>query len=216
MGSLQRCKRSDNKQRTVELRWGIFCENLTYILYLRAVTNIPIQTLIISPWLSFRKMIISQLELGPPLSHPVYLIVLPLWNRELLKTAAPLPPKPPAVSITELFQWDGKMFITAWLLDMIDSCLIEKLRMYSSVSHFLDLKGRHFCTCNILRLKGSSICRLHNQAQVEFIRNNKPVTTPLIDRSGHPVYLIILPLWNHKLLKTEVAVLVNEMGVLYR
>ena len=38
----------------------------TYFLFLRAVVNIPIQTLIISPWLLFRKMIISQLELGPP------------------------------------------------------------------------------------------------------------------------------------------------------
>ena len=36
----------------------------TYFLFLRAVVNIPIQTLIISPWLLFRKMIISQLELG--------------------------------------------------------------------------------------------------------------------------------------------------------
>ena len=45
-------------------RWGISIENLTYFLFLRAVVNIPIQTSIISPWLIFRKMIISQLELG--------------------------------------------------------------------------------------------------------------------------------------------------------
>ena len=38
-------------------------------LFLRAVINIPIKTLIISPWLFFRKMIISQLELGPLLSR---------------------------------------------------------------------------------------------------------------------------------------------------
>ena len=38
--------------------WRIF-------LFLRAVVNIPIQTLIIPPWLLLRKMIISQLELGP-------------------------------------------------------------------------------------------------------------------------------------------------------
>ena len=37
-------------------------------LFLRAVINIPIKTLIISPWLFFRKMIISQLEVGPLLS----------------------------------------------------------------------------------------------------------------------------------------------------
>ena len=39
--------------------WRIF-------LFLRAVVNIPIQTLIIPPWLLLRKMIISQLELGLP------------------------------------------------------------------------------------------------------------------------------------------------------
>ena len=38
--------------------------------FLRVVLNIPIQTLIISPWLLFRKMIISQLELGPPVVRP--------------------------------------------------------------------------------------------------------------------------------------------------
>ena len=32
MGSLQRGKRSDSKQRTLEVRWGIFCENLTYFI----------------------------------------------------------------------------------------------------------------------------------------------------------------------------------------
>ena len=35
-------------------------------LFLSAVVNIPVETLIISPWLLFPKMIISQLELGPP------------------------------------------------------------------------------------------------------------------------------------------------------
>ena len=66
MVSLQRSKRSDNKQRTVDVRWGIFCENLTsFFLFLRAVLNIPIQTHIISPWLLFCKMIISHLEYGP-------------------------------------------------------------------------------------------------------------------------------------------------------
>ena len=45
------------------------------------------------------------------------------------------------------------------------------------------LKDRQFCTSNISRLKWSSFCRLHNKAYVEFIRNNKPVTTLLIDPS---------------------------------
>ena len=44
--------------------WRIF-------LFLRAVVNIPIQTLIIPPWLLLRKMIISQLELGPPVNKQV-------------------------------------------------------------------------------------------------------------------------------------------------
>ena len=30
MGSFHQSKRSDNKQYTVEVRWGIFIENLTY------------------------------------------------------------------------------------------------------------------------------------------------------------------------------------------
>ena len=108
------------------------------------------------------------------------------------------------------------MFIMAWLLDMIDSCSIEKVHMYSSVSRFLDLKGHHFFSRDILRLKGYSISRLHNKAWVEFIRNDKPVTTPLIDQSSHPVYLIVLPLWDRGLVKKEVALLVHETGVLYR
>ena len=47
-------KRSDNNWYTVEVRWGIFIENMTvFFLFLRAVVNIPVQTLdlIISPWL---------------------------------------------------------------------------------------------------------------------------------------------------------------------
>ena len=73
MDSLQRSKRSNNRQCTVEVRWGIFIQHLTYFLFFRAVINIPIQTLIISPWLLFRKRIISQLpfdnEKGSPESR---------------------------------------------------------------------------------------------------------------------------------------------------
>ena len=46
-------------------------------LSLEAVVNIPIQTLIILPWLLFRKMIISQLELGPPVVKPN---ISQVWN----------------------------------------------------------------------------------------------------------------------------------------
>ena len=76
MGYLQRSKWSDNEQRTVEVTWGIFFVRiwLTF-LFLRAVVNIPIQTLLISPWLLFRKMIISQLELGPPVERTSLFVV---------------------------------------------------------------------------------------------------------------------------------------------
>ena len=70
---------------------------------------------------------------------------------------------------------------------MIDSCSIEKLRIYLSVTHFLFFRFRG-------RLEDTSICCSHNKAYVEFIRNNKPVTTSFVDRSTHPVYLIVLPL----------------------
>ena len=67
MGSFRQSKRLDNKRYTVEVRWGIFFLRIWRIfLFLRAVVNIPIQTLIIPPWLLLRKMIISQLELRPP------------------------------------------------------------------------------------------------------------------------------------------------------
>ena len=67
MGSFQHRKWSYNKRCNVEVRWGIFSENLTvFVLFLKVVVNIPIQTDIISPWLLLRRMIISQLELGPP------------------------------------------------------------------------------------------------------------------------------------------------------
>ena len=67
MGSFQHSKRSDNKHYTVKIRWSIFIENLTvFFLFPKTDVNIPIQTLIISTWLLFRKMIISQLEHGPP------------------------------------------------------------------------------------------------------------------------------------------------------
>ena len=72
------------------------------------------------------------------------------------------------------------LLITAWLLDRIDSCSIEKLRIYSSVTHFLFFRFRG-------RLEDTSICCSHNKAYVEFIRNNKPVTTSFVDRSSHPV-----------------------------
>ena len=75
MGSFHQSKRSDNKQYAVEVRWGIFFLRIWRIfLFLRAVVNIPIQTLIIPPWLLLRKMIISQLELGPPVGQTVKFI----------------------------------------------------------------------------------------------------------------------------------------------
>ena len=66
MGSFHQSKRSDNKHYAVEARWGIFLRIWRIFLFFRALVNIPIQTLIIPPWPLLRKMIISQLELGPP------------------------------------------------------------------------------------------------------------------------------------------------------
>ena len=43
-----------------------------YFLLLREVVNIPIQTLMISPWLLSCKMMISQLELGPPVVYSAW------------------------------------------------------------------------------------------------------------------------------------------------
>ena len=53
-----------------------------FFLFLRALVNIPKQTLIISPWLLFHNMIISQLELGPPVD---WLIELPPFCKNMLK-----------------------------------------------------------------------------------------------------------------------------------
>ena len=75
MGSFHQRKWSDNKQYAVEVRWGIFYWVWRIFSFIRAVVNIPIQTLLISPWPLLRKIIISQLELGPPV-HDVDLVSL--------------------------------------------------------------------------------------------------------------------------------------------
>ena len=61
MGSFLQSKWSDSKWYAVEVR--------CFFLSLRAVVIIPIQTLMIPPWLLLCKMIISQFELGPPVVH---------------------------------------------------------------------------------------------------------------------------------------------------
>ena len=76
MGSFQHSKRSEalycgNKMKNFYWEFDLI------LLSLEAVVNIPIQTLIILPWLLFRKMIISQLELGPPVVKPN---VSHVWN----------------------------------------------------------------------------------------------------------------------------------------
>ena len=158
----------------------------------------------------------------------------------------------PSASLINSITTPLSLLITAWLLDMIDSCSIEKLPIYSSVTHFLSFRFRGrledtsicwgcpgvpvhegipfvFITihgvmthslmfpsfvCRYTRTQ--PICCSHNKAYVEFIRNNKPVNTSFVDRSTHPVYLIVLPLWIRELLRAEVAVLAHETGVLYR
>ena len=65
MDSFHQRKRSDHKWYAVEVRWGIFIENLIVVFH-RAVVNILIQAHIIPPCLLLCKMIISQLELRLP------------------------------------------------------------------------------------------------------------------------------------------------------
>ena len=84
MRSFHQSKRSDNKQYAMEVRWGIFFENLTYYLFLKAVVNIPIQTLIIPPWLLLRKMIISQLELGPPVEISIFFFLEQIFTSGII------------------------------------------------------------------------------------------------------------------------------------
>ena len=55
---------------------------LCFFLFLRALVNIPKQTLIILPWLLFHNMIISQLELGPPVD---WLIEWPPLSKNMFK-----------------------------------------------------------------------------------------------------------------------------------
>ena len=64
MSSFQHSKWSDNKRCTVEVGWGIFIENTTIFFFVpNSGRKYSIKN---SPWLLFRKMIISQLELGLP------------------------------------------------------------------------------------------------------------------------------------------------------
>ena len=75
---------SDNKWYAVEVRRGISIENLTFFfLFLRAVVNIPIQTLIIPPWLLLRKIIIPQLELGLPVVKSFRICISHLSDRRI-------------------------------------------------------------------------------------------------------------------------------------
>ena len=84
MGSFHQSKRSDNKQYAVEVRWGIFFLRIWRIfLFPRAVVNIPIQTLIIPPWLLLCKMIISQLELGLPVVKSFRICISHLSDRRI-------------------------------------------------------------------------------------------------------------------------------------
>ena len=66
MRSFHQTKRSDNKWYAAEVRWGILLRVWRIVLFLRPVVNILIKTPIIALWLLLYKMIISQLELGPP------------------------------------------------------------------------------------------------------------------------------------------------------
>ena len=63
MSSFQHSKRSDNKQCTVEVKGGIFIENLMHFFFIPKSGRKYSQT---NSYNFAMKMIISQLELGPP------------------------------------------------------------------------------------------------------------------------------------------------------
>ena len=76
MSSFQHSKWLDNKRCTVEVGWGIFNENTTIYFF---VPNSGRKYFIKnSPWLLFRKMIISQLELGLPVHRDAF--YKEVWN----------------------------------------------------------------------------------------------------------------------------------------
>ena len=84
---------SINCFRTTGARWR--CVRIWLYFFLRAVVNIPIQTLIIPPRLLFRKMIISQLEHGPSVRERVEKnkhCSTPTWIT--MKIKQPLDPQP--------------------------------------------------------------------------------------------------------------------------
>ena len=69
MASLPESKRSENKQCTVFAIFSFIPFSAFSVLFQRGVVNIPIKTLIFSPWFLLRKRIISQLELGLPVGR---------------------------------------------------------------------------------------------------------------------------------------------------
>ena len=84
MRSFHQSKRSDNKQYAMEVRWGIFLRIWRIIYYFKAVVNIPIQTLIIPLWLLLRKIIISQLELGPPVEISIFFFLEQIFTSGII------------------------------------------------------------------------------------------------------------------------------------
>ena len=68
MGSFHQSKRSDRKRCTMEVRWGIFFENF---LFLKAVVNIPIQTVII-PHLISNGVCFSKIKIPYILTKPCH------------------------------------------------------------------------------------------------------------------------------------------------
>ena len=73
MAFFQNSKLSDNKRYTVDVKWGFFFYWVfdSIFIFLREVVNIPIQIVILL-LLLFRKVIIPQLKLGPPLIEVVW------------------------------------------------------------------------------------------------------------------------------------------------
>ena len=162
----------------MEVRWGIgrYSENLTvFVLFLKVVVNIPIQTDIISPWLLLRRMIISQLELGPPVyqsGRKEDCIIQKFQNAPLYKGEfVPLDIK--EYKIIELIWtincYDGLIQLQEKFFQMIKSAGLCLTRYGISVSSSLEFENMRSCAHfqfivdkSSLTIKGSELVNVVN------------------------------------------------------
>ena len=136
----------------------------------RAVVNIPTQTLIISPWLVLCKMIISQLELKPPVVQLAVLCALTLYAMRLGTEdsffllwirCSSLCGKPWGVHKTTSYasKWEGRGGGTGVFLKIVDMhssfCIFA---VHSRKPFLIDLS----CSLPRLLLSASKLQRKHH------------------------------------------------------